>query len=338
MVDLVETLLPAYRAEGKSYLTIAMGCTGGRHRSVVLADELAHRLGRRRHGAIGLPPGHRPVTGSSRPRVVAVGGGHGLAASLRAARLYAGTVTAIVSVADDGGSSGRLRRQMGIVPPGDLRTCLVALADDDTLLARVFEQRFDSDADELTGHALGNLVLAGLMAAAGDVQLGLDEAARLLGAGGRVIPAATEPVVLKASSEDGDIEGQTAVQRTPHIQRVSVIPADAVAPAPALAALAEADQIVVGPGSLFTSVLAALAVPGIAEGIRRAERPHRLRGQPPPPAGRDGPFRRGRPRGRPPGPRHRRGHGGGRHHGHRPGPAPGPRGRGPLGQSQRSGP
>ena len=202
------------------------------------------------------------------PRVVAVGGGHGLAASLRAGLLYAGALTAIVSVADDGGSSGRLRRQMGIVPPGDLRTCLVALADDGDLLAQVFEQRFDADADELAGHALGNLIIAGLMAAAGGVQEGLDEAARLLGAGGRVVPAATEPVVLKASSEGGDIEGQTAVQGTTHIQRVSLIPADAQAPAPALAALAEADQIVVGPGSLFTSVLAALVVPGIADGIR----------------------------------------------------------------------
>ncbi|HXQ76546.1 MAG TPA: uridine diphosphate-N-acetylglucosamine-binding protein YvcK [Acidimicrobiales bacterium] len=210
------------------------------------------------------------MTRTGGPRVVAVGGGHGLAASLRAARLYAGEVTAIVSVADDGGSSGRLRRQMGIVPPGDLRKCLVALADDGDLLAQVFEQRFESDADELAGHALGNLVIAGLMAAAGDVQAGLDEAGRLLGAQGRVIPAATEPVVLKASSEGGEIEGQTAVQDTTHIQRVSVIPADAVAPAPALAALAAADQIVVGPGSLFTSVLAALAVPGIADAIAAA--------------------------------------------------------------------
>jgi uncharacterized cofD-like protein len=200
---------------------------------------------------------------------VAVGGGHGLAASLRAARLYAGVITAIVSVADDGGSSGRLRRQLGIVPPGDLRTCLVALADE-SLLAQVFQQRFETDTDELTGHALGNLLIAGLMAAAGDVQTGLDEAARLLGAEGRVIPAATEPVVLKASSAAGDIEGQTAVMDTTHIQQVSVIPADAPAPAPALAALAAADQIVVGPGSLFTSVLAALAVPGIAAGIRRS--------------------------------------------------------------------
>lgn len=201
---------------------------------------------------------------------MAVGGGHGLAASLRAARLYAGDLTAIVSVADDGGSSGRLRRQMGIVPPGDLRKCLVALTDDGALLAQVFEQRFDPDTDELTGHALGNLILAGLMAAAGDVQVGLDEAALLLGAHGRVVPAATEPVVLKASSDGGDIEGQTAVGDTAHIQRVSVIPADAVAPAAAVAALNGADQIVVGPGSLFTSVLAALAVPGIAEAIGRS--------------------------------------------------------------------
>jgi uncharacterized cofD-like protein len=202
--------------------------------------------------------------------VVAVGGGHGLAASLRAGRLYAGALTGIVSVADDGGSSGRLRRQLGIVPPGDLRKCLVALADDEALLAQVFEERFDADADELTGHALGNLIIAGLMACAGDVQVGLDEAARLLGVSGRIVPAATEPVVLKASSEGGDIEGQTAVAGTAHIGRVSVIPADARAPQAATDALAAADQIVIGPGSLFTSVLAAVAVPGIAEGIRRA--------------------------------------------------------------------
>jgi uncharacterized cofD-like protein len=202
--------------------------------------------------------------------VVAVGGGHGLAASLRAARLYAGAVTGIVSVADDGGSSGRLRRQMGIVPPGDLRKCLVALADDGALLAQIFEHRFESETDELAGHALGNLILAELMAAAGDVQKGLDEAARLLGSHGRVVPAATEPVVLKASSDEGDIEGQTAVMGTTHIQKVSVIPADAVASPVALAALADADQVVIGPGSLFTSVLAALAVPGVAGAIRAA--------------------------------------------------------------------
>jgi len=202
------------------------------------------------------------------PAVVAVGGGHGLAASLRAIRLYAGTLTAIVSVADDGGSSGRLRRELGIVPPGDLRMCLEALAEGPSALAAAFGQRFE--VGELAGHALGNLVIAGLITACGDVQEALDEAGRLLGAVGRVVPAAAEPVVLKAESDEGEIEGQTAVMRTSRIRRVSLVPADPPAPPLALEALARADQVVVGPGSLFTSVLAAVAVPDIAEGIRRS--------------------------------------------------------------------
>jgi uncharacterized cofD-like protein len=200
--------------------------------------------------------------------VVAVGGGHGLAVTLRAARRYAGALTAVVSVADDGGSSGRLRRQLGIIPPGDLRKCLVALAEEGSPLAVAFEQRFE--ADELEGHALGNLVIAGLLSACGDPQRGLDEAARLLGAVGRVLPASSEPVVLKAHTDGGDVEGQTVVMRTAHIRRVSLVPTDPPAPAAARDALARADQVVMGPGSLFTSVLAALAVPDIAEGIRRS--------------------------------------------------------------------
>lgn len=204
----------------------------------------------------------------SGPAVVAVGGGHGLAATLRAARRFAGSVTAIVSVADDGGSSGRLRRQFGIVPPGDLRRCLVALASERSVLAQAFEHRFAGE--ELDGHALGNLVIAGLVAATGDLQEALDEVGRLLGAEGRVVPATGEPVVLKASAEGGEIEGQSAVTRTHHIRRVSLVPADAAATPEALSALARADLVAIGPGSLFTSVLAALAVPGLAEAVTRA--------------------------------------------------------------------
>jgi len=202
------------------------------------------------------------------PRVVAVGGGHGLAATLRAVRLYAGEITAVVSVADDGGSSGRLRRQLDIMPPGDLRKCLVALAEEDSALAAAFEQRFE--AEELVGHALGNLVIAGLMGALGDPQKGLDEAARLLGAVGRVVPAASEPVVLKAEAGEGEIEGQTEVMRSSDIRRVSLVPADPQPSPVALHALAQAAQVVIGPGSLFTSVLAAVAVPGLAEAIRNS--------------------------------------------------------------------
>ncbi len=216
---------------------------------------------------LGAPSGHRPVMRPAAPRVVAVGGGHGLAATLRAVRRYATEITAVVSVADDGGSSGRLRRQLGIVPPGDIRKCLVALAEDHSPLAEAFEQRFESESAELTGHTLGNLVLAGLVATTGDLQHALDEAGRLLGAVGRVVPAAREPVVLKAVSSAGEVEGQTAVAGTVEIERVLLVPPDPPASQVALEALEAADQVVVGPGSLFTSVLAAAAVPQIAAAV-----------------------------------------------------------------------
>jgi len=241
-----------------------------------------------------------PASSGRGPRVVAVGGGHGLAATLRAVRRYAGSVTALVSVADDGGSSGRLRRQLGVVPPGDLRKCLVALAEPGSLLAAAFAHRFGADslsepadeglsepadgggrgtepADEvgtvpgardLDGHALGNLVLVGLMQAAGDPIAGLDEAGRLLGVRGRVLPTTTACVVLRANTSAGVVEGQVAVMASRAIAKVSLVPSAPPAPRCALEALAAADQIVLGPGSLYTSVLAATAVPEIAAAIR----------------------------------------------------------------------
>lgn len=214
-------------------------------------------------------------------RVVALGGGHGLAASLSAIRRYATEVCAIVSVADDGGSSGRLRAAFGIAPPGDLRKCLVALADTGSMWSEAFEHRFD--AGELQGHAFGNIVIAGLAATTGDFALALAEAGRLLGATGRVFPATTEPVVLRAvlRPDDGsalpgagdhaaDVEGQVAVARAGRIARVSLAPPDAKPPPAALEAVAAADQIVLGPGSLFTSVLAVGAVPALCEALAGA--------------------------------------------------------------------
>ncbi len=204
-------------------------------------------------------------------RVVALGGGHGLAASLQAIRRYAGEVSAIVSVADDGGSSGRLRSSYGIPPPGDLRRCLVALADPDSPWVDAFKYRFTTG--ELEGHALGNLMIAGLAATGGDFEAALAQAGRLLGAVGRVIPATTEPVVLKAvvRSPDGDgaadVEGQVAVGNSGRIAGVSLVPGDAQASQAALDALAGADQVVIGPGSLFTSVLAVVAVPAIRDAL-----------------------------------------------------------------------
>ncbi len=198
-------------------------------------------------------------------RVVALGGGHGLAATLTAARRYADDLCAIVSVADDGGSSGRLRAAFGIPPPGDLRKCLVALADPDSLWTSAFEHRFE--AGELEGHAFGNLVLAGLAAATGDFERALAEAGRLLGAVGRVMPATVEPVVLKAVAGERSITGQALVANSEGITGVSLVPADPPAPDAALEALARADQVVIGPGSLFTSVLAVVAVPAVRDAL-----------------------------------------------------------------------
>ena len=195
------------------------------------------------------------------PDVVAIGGGHGLAASLRAVRRYAGRVTAVVSVADDGGSSGRLRETLGIPPPGDLRKCLVALSDDDAL-ARAFEHRFED------GHALGNLVIAAVTAATGDFCRAIREAGRMVGAQGRVLPATDVPVVLKAEAAAGPVHGQVNVSEAGRIAHVSLVPPDVHAAEGVTEAIGRADQVVIGPGSLFTSVLAALAVPDIAAALR----------------------------------------------------------------------
>ncbi|MDQ3575073.1 MAG: YvcK family protein, partial [Actinomycetota bacterium] len=169
------------------------------------------------------------MTGAS---VVALGGGHGLAATLEATRLYAGEVTAIVSGADDGGSSGRLRADLGIPPPGDLRRCLVALGEPGSLWGRVFEHRFP--AGELEGHPVGNLVIAGLASSTGDFMAALEEAGRLVGAAGRVVPATATPVVLKAEADGSPVEGQVAVAGARHITKVSIVPPDAEPPPQAL--------------------------------------------------------------------------------------------------------
>jgi uncharacterized cofD-like protein len=190
-----------------------------------------------------------------------------LATTLQAVNRYAAKVTAVVSVADDGGSSGRLRQSQGIPAPGDLRRCLVALADPDSVWAQAFEYRFP--AGELQGHALGNLVIAGLAdLGGGGFAEAIEHAAVLLGVAGRVLPATRGPVVLKADVAGQDVVGQMNVSEAlAPISSVSVVPADAPAPQEALAAVLEADQVVIGPGSLFTSVLAACVVPGIRDAL-----------------------------------------------------------------------
>jgi uncharacterized cofD-like protein len=206
--------------------------------------------------------------------VVAVGGGHGLAATIRATRPYAGRLTAVVATADDGGSTGRLRQGMTLPAPGDVRRCLLAMAEPDAgALAEALDYRFAGT--DVAGHALGNLVLAGLSAVTGDFVAAVDEVGRLLGLdpdAGRVLPATAEPVLLHgARTGDGEVCGQVAVSSCTDIERVWLAPEPADGPAPrapeaVVDAIAAADQVVLGPGSLYTSVLAAAVV----EDVRRA--------------------------------------------------------------------
>lgn len=222
------------------------------------------------------------------PRVVALGGGHGLAATLRALRRVTDRLTAVVGVADDGGSSGRLRREYGILPPGDLRMALAALCGDDSwgrTWSRVVQHRFSSPGS-LDGHSVGNLLITALWEETGDVVAGLDWVAALLGAHGRVLPSTVVPLEIVAQiraaeqeaqpgNHRGDavdsvtIRGQSAVARSKGgILSLAIDPADPPATPEALAALASADAVVLGPGSWFTSVLPHLLIPDIADALR----------------------------------------------------------------------
>jgi uncharacterized cofD-like protein len=199
-------------------------------------------------------------------KVVGLGGGHGLAASLRAARLYADEIAACVTVADDGGSSGRLTRELGVPPPGDIRNCLVALAKNEGL-ATLFQHRFASGA--LTGHTIGNLVIAALTETTGDFAEAVRQAGELLDVDGSVIPSTTGLVTLFATVNGGEVKGQVAVARSKApIQAVYLEPPDPPAHPAAVDAIMGADQVILGPGSLFTSLIASLLVPGIRKAVQ----------------------------------------------------------------------
>jgi uncharacterized cofD-like protein len=200
-----------------------------------------------------------------------IGGGHGLAVTIRAVREYAGRTTAVVATADDGGSTGRLRSGMALPAPGDLRRCLVAMAGaEDHPLGQALEYRFGGT--DVEGHALGNLLLAGLAAVTGDFLAATDEVARLLGVDpshARVMPATTDPVQLRATTLTGEvITGQVAVSTTEGISRVNLVPPGVKAPDGLSTEVRDADQIVLGPGSLYTSILAAAVVGDLREAVR----------------------------------------------------------------------
>jgi uncharacterized cofD-like protein len=208
------------------------------------------------------------------PSVVAIGGGTGISTLLRGLKHRTSNLVAIVTMADDGGSSGRLRKTLGLPPPGDLRNCIAALSDDEALLTNLFQYRF-LDGDELGGHSFGNLFIAALAGASGSFEKGIIEVGRVLSIRGKVIPATLCDVALLADKSPSfdvqavRIEGESSIPSFPgRIQRVQLEPNDAPAYPEALNAILNADMIVIGPGSLYTSILPNLLIPDIAAAIR----------------------------------------------------------------------
>ena len=203
------------------------------------------------------------------PKIVAIGGGTGLATLLRGLKEYTTNLTAIVTVADDGGSSGRLRRELGILPPGDVRNCIAALADAEPLVTSLFQYRF-SDGSGLAGHSFGNLFIVAMTGVVGNFEEAIRQTSRVLAVRGQIIPSTLANVTLCAKTDDArTIEGESSISETTakgRIREVFLQPEDSPAHPEAVRAILDADMIVLGPGSLYTSILPNLLV----NGIRRA--------------------------------------------------------------------
>lgn len=209
------------------------------------------------------------------PRVVAIGGGHGLATLLRGLKEYTNNLTAIVSVADDGGSSGRLRHSLGILPPGDIRNCLSALSNDEVLMAQLFQYRFADGDSGLQGHSFGNLFISALSDITGSFEEAIAESGRVLSVSGRVLPSTLHEVRLVADvvlpfvTNEVRIEGESHIpESTGKVRRVWLEPSTPLAFPSAIQALLAAELIVIGPGSLYTSILPNLLVPDITAAVR----------------------------------------------------------------------
>lgn len=277
--DFVNYLIPHYRQEGKSNLTVAIGCTGGRHRSVAITHELSRVLKEQQYYVLEK---HRDVSKDKqryqsqhkklRPEdlnIVALGGGTGLSTILRGFKQVFNHLTAIVTVSDDGGSSGRLRKEMGVLPPGDIRNCLTALAGEEDLLAALFDHRFKNDQGDLSGHSFGNLFLTAMAEVTGDFQRAIQVSSRVLASRGQVLPVSLDDIVLYAEMQNGEvIEGESAItQYGGRIQHIKLKNKEAHALPETLEAIKNADVIILGPGSLYTSTIPHLLFPEVVSAI-----------------------------------------------------------------------
>ncbi|BDA39353.1 gluconeogenesis factor YvcK family protein [Candidatus Atelocyanobacterium thalassae] len=209
------------------------------------------------------------------PKIVTIGGGTGLSTLLRGLKQYSANITAIVTVADDGGSSGRLREEIGVLPPGDIRNCMTALADEEKLLTELFQYRFQA-GDGLTGHSFGNLFLTAMTAITGkDFERAIAASSKVLAIRGKVLPATLSDVRLWAKLDDGRfIEGESHITEAGgNIIQIGCFPSNPPALPAALQAIKEANYIIIGPGSLYTSVIPNLLVPEIREALKKAKIP-----------------------------------------------------------------
>jgi uncharacterized cofD-like protein len=221
------------------------------------------------------------------PHIVTIGGGTGLSTLLRGLKELTNNITAVVTVADDGGSSGKLRTELGLPPMGDIRNCIEALADAEPAMTRLLHYRFlptvpgstggNPDLDETTpfaGHAFGNLLIAALTDINGDFEEAVRQANRVLAVRGNVVPVAGQPITLHAELGDGStLDGQSRIARARGIRRVWITPADVRPTTDALEAIADAEMVVIGPGSLYTSLLPPLLVPGVREALVKTNAP-----------------------------------------------------------------
>ncbi len=206
------------------------------------------------------------------PRVVALGGGTGLSTLLQGLKFFTNNISAIVTVTDTGGSSGRLRDEMDVLPPGDIRNCLVALADAEPLIRNLFQYRFQ-EGDGLTGHSFGNLFITALSKVTGDFEKAIRASSKVLAIRGRVIPSSLEKLTLVGEFTDGSVvEGETNItEQNKPLKQIRLKPAECVATPEAIEAIENADLIILGPGSLYTSILPNLLIREIREAILKSE-------------------------------------------------------------------
>lgn len=256
-----------------SYAVMALMAAGGAFLTAFGLNRLVTHVEKVVHSGGGRPllaSLQRERPGSARIRVVCIGGGNGLSTVLRGLKGYCDAMTAIVTVADDGGSSGRLRRDLGVVPPGDIRNCLAALADEEELLTTLFRYRWAGG--ELAGHSFGNLFLTAMADIAGDFEKGVRLASRVLAVRGQVLPVSLDSITLVAHLADGrEVVGESAITAAGgEIAHLRLEPETPVPLPDAIQAIETADVILLGPGSLYTSILPNLLVPGIAGAVARS--------------------------------------------------------------------